>query len=47
MIDTNGHAAFPHPSLKPLDEVEFIDERQMSLFLGNSFGNECEGMCGV
>jgi hypothetical protein len=34
---------FLHESLRPLDEVEFspvVEE-------GRSFGNECEGMCGV
>lgn len=36
-----------HPSLQPLDQVEFVDLRQMTMFTGNNFGNECEGMCGV
>lgn len=33
---------FLHPSLKPLDTVQFKDEKQVELF-----GNECEGMCGI
>lgn len=36
-----------HPSLLPLDQVAFTNEAQMDLFKGNSFGNECEGMCGI
>ncbi len=39
--------AFVHKSCKPLDEVDFIDDRQGWLFDGIGFGNECEGMCGV
>lgn len=33
---------FLHGSLKPLESVTFIDDRQSNLFI-----NECEGMCGV
>ena len=39
---------FLHPSLKPLDEVDFSsleDRGQMSLW--QDFNVECEGMCGV
>jgi hypothetical protein len=42
---------FLHPSLVPLDQVDFrtdIERGQLSLWLEEqSFGNECEGMCGV
>lgn len=42
---------FLHPSLVPLDQVDFrtdIERGQLSLWLDEqSFGNECEGMCGV
>jgi hypothetical protein len=38
---TNG-TTFLHSDCKPLDEVEFKEDR----YAGN-FGNECEGMCGV
>lgn len=42
---------FLHPSLIPLDQVDFrtdIERGQLSLWLDEqSFGNECEGMCGV
>jgi hypothetical protein len=42
---------FLHPSLVPLDEVDFrtdIERGQLALWLDEqSFGNECEGMCGV
>lgn len=33
---------FLHGTLKPLDQVMFVDHRQQNLFR-----NECEGMCGV
>jgi len=33
---------FLHYSCKPLETVQFIDEKQVDLF-----NNECEGMCGV
>jgi hypothetical protein len=33
---------FMHRSCKPIDQVEFTNERQTDLFI-----NECEGMCGV
>lgn len=33
---------FMHRSCKPIDEVEFVNERQTDLFI-----NECEGLCGV
>lgn len=36
-----------HASLQPLDQIDFIDERQITLFDKDGFGNECEGMCGV
>ena len=35
--------AFLHPSMKPIDEVDFLDQSQ----LGFSFVGECEGMCGI
>jgi hypothetical protein len=35
---------FLHPSLKPLDEVDFSDPNKDQIDL---FNNECEGMCGV
>ena len=42
---------FLHPSLVPLDQVDLstdIERGQLSLWLDEqSFGNECEGMCGV
>ena len=42
---------FLHPSCVPLDQVDFrtdIERGQLSLWLDEqSFGNECEGMCGV
>jgi hypothetical protein len=42
---------FLHPSLVPLDQVDFrtdIERGQLSLWLEEqSFGNECEGLCGV
>jgi hypothetical protein len=42
---------FLHPSCIPLDMVDFrtdIERGQLSLWLDEqSFGNECEGMCGV
>lgn len=42
---------FLHPSCIPLDEVDFrtdIERGQLALWLDEqSFGNECEGMCGV
>lgn len=42
---------FLHPSCVPLDMVDFrtdIERGQLSLWLDEqSFGNECEGMCGV
>jgi hypothetical protein len=42
---------FLHPSCVPLDQVDLstdIDRGQLSLWLDEqSFGNECEGMCGV
>lgn len=37
--------AYLHRSLKPLDQVEFTDDRQGELQV--DFGNECEGRCGV
>lgn len=33
-----------HDSLRPLEEIDFENECQLSL---DGFGNECEGMCGV
>lgn len=36
---------FLHPSRRPLSEIDFLESNQMRL--GGSFGNECEGMCGV
>ena len=33
---------FLHNSLKPLDEVDFPNQKQIDLF-----NNECEGMCGI
>jgi len=33
---------FMHRSLKPIDQVEFVNEAQVDMF-----GNECEGLCGV
>lgn len=36
-----------HPSLQPLDTIDFVDHRQMGLWQEDRFGNECEGMCGV
>lgn len=42
---------FLHPSCVPLDQVDLstdIERGQLSLWLDEqSFGNECEGMCGV
>jgi hypothetical protein len=42
---------FLHPSLVPLDQVDLstdIERGQLALWLDEqSFGNECEGMCGV
>jgi hypothetical protein len=42
---------FLHPSCVPLDEVDLstdIERGQLSLWLDEqSFGNECEGLCGV
>lgn len=39
--------AFVHRSLKPLDEVDFIDKTQAKLWDLDGFRNECMGMCGV
>jgi hypothetical protein len=36
--------AFLHPSGKPLDKVDFKNEKQYKIF--QTFKNECEGMCG-
>lgn len=33
---------YMHRSCKPIDEVEFVNEKQIDMFI-----NECEGMCGV
>lgn len=33
---------FLHVARKPLDQIEFFDERQVEMFT-----NECEGMCGI
>lgn len=42
---------FLHPSMVPLDQVDFrtdIERGQLALWLDEqSFGNDCEGMCGV
>lgn len=49
--DNQRGVPFLHPSLVPLDQVDFrtdIERGQLSLWLEEqSFGNECEGMCGV
>lgn len=37
-----GAGLFLHYSCKPLESVQFFDEKQVDLF-----NNECEGMCGV
>jgi len=44
VIRFHGHL-YLHKSLKPLAEAD-IEEPEMPLFAG-SFGDECEGMCGV
>ena len=49
--DNQRGVPFLHPSLVPLDQVDFrtdIERGQLSLWLDEqSFGNECQGMCGV
>jgi hypothetical protein len=49
--DNQRGIPFLHPSLVPLDQVDLstdIERGQLSLWLEEqSFGNECEGMCGV
>lgn len=49
--DNQRGVPFLHPSLVPLDQVDFrtdIERGQLALWLDEqSFGNECEGMCGV
>jgi len=49
--DNQRGVPFLHPSLVPLDQVDLstdIERGQLSLWLEEqSFGNECEGMCGV
>jgi len=37
--------SYLHPSLKPLDQVDFRDDFERGQT--NMFGNECEGLCGV
>jgi hypothetical protein len=49
--DNQRGVPFLHPSLVPLDQVDFrtdIERGQLALWLDEqSFGNDCEGMCGV
>ncbi|MDR2981892.1 MAG: hypothetical protein LBV12_06555 [Puniceicoccales bacterium] len=48
--ETNNFRSIPfvHPSLKPLDEVDFSNEEDRGqLNLWQDFNVECEGMCGV
>ena len=40
--ETYQSVLYLHPSCKPLDTIQFVDEKQIDLFV-----NECEGMCGV
>lgn len=40
--ETFNTSLYLHRSCKPLDTVQFFDEKQVDLF-----NNECEGMCGV
>jgi hypothetical protein len=37
---------FLHRSCRPLDQIEFLHEKQGRMFR-DAFGNECEGLCGV
>lgn len=39
-----SNPAYLHPSGKPLNEVDFKNEKQYKIF--QTFKNECEGMCG-
>ena len=40
------HPAYLHDSLMPLDEIDFRSAEDLGQ-LNMTFGNECEGMCGV
>ena len=40
-------AAYIHPARIPLSQAVAVDEMQGHLPLGDGFGNECEGHCGV
>jgi hypothetical protein len=42
LLKIQAYPEFMHKSLKPINKIAFVDNRQIDLF-----GNECTGLCGV